>query len=182
MGFSRQLTAASIGPEFFSSEALSSMQAVYRWSIPTTAISDPRFGISDYATADIVTVRISCSPDDPLGPVARSFATIDTVLAAQRPLVVAIFAPLAIWSSTQVGAGMDLKIKHISKRLDGCRVSIISPVEVASRLAFKESIDFSESMWNRLSSRKVHLWTFAFDSIYARGAPFESRTLNRCGL
>ena len=157
-GFSRQLTAASIGSDFFSSEALSSMQAVYRWSIPTTASSDLRFGIKDYATADIVTARISCSPDDPLGPVARTFATIATVLAAQRPLVVAIFTPLAIWSSTQVGAvcsvksfidglaGLDLKIKHISKPLDGCKVSIISPVEVASRLAFKESFDFSESI------------------------------------
>ena len=157
-GFSRSLVSASIGKEFFSTDSDATMHAVHRWSISASAAADPHFCIDDFAAADVLTVRVSCSPTDPLGPVTRVFATTAAVLAAQRPLVVVFVTPSPIWSSTQVKAscpvesfidgfaGLDFDVKHIAKKIGHCNISIISPTETASRLAFKEAFDFAETI------------------------------------
>ena len=154
-GFSRLLVLAAIGEEFFSSIAAPMLPSVHRWSISGDA---PIVRIPDCSPADILSVRISCSPRNPLAPVAEVFATTAAVIATQRPLVVAFVTPIAIWSSTQVNAGcsvkifidglagLDYDIKHISKPFGGNMISILTPSEVGSRLAFKEAFDFSESV------------------------------------
>ena len=65
--------------------------------------------------------------------------------------MVAFITPQAIWSSTQVAkdcsvqsyidglAGLDFQVRHMEAGFGNFKISVLSPTEVASRLAFRES-------------------------------------------
>ena len=156
-GISRALSFGSVGREYFSDGASS----LHRWSTSAGAISQSDFDPASLAPVDVLTIRVSCFETTALLDIERGFATAANLLAVQRPLVVAFVTPSAIWSSKQVNevcsvksfinglaGGLDYEVKHINGLSDHCKISILSPTEVASRLAFKEAFDFSPTLEN----------------------------------
>jgi hypothetical protein len=158
-GLSRTISFASVGDEFFSAEERSDCPSLlyrHRWSVPPSASTQRAFSPDDLSLTDVLIIKVSCKPASALRDLEQGFATAAALLAAQRPLVVAFVTPQAIWSSQQVNdvcpvrafidglaGGLDFEVKHTSGLRRNCKVSILSPSEVASRLAFNEAFDSS---------------------------------------
>ena len=158
-GFSRPITFGSVGQRYFNAEMHSetpSLPHSQHWSTPADAILRADFDPDSLAQVDVLTIRVSCTPDSALREIEQGFATTAALLATQRPLVLAFVTPRAIWVSEQVNAvcpvesfinglagGLDMEVKHTQGFSHNCKVSILSPTEVASRLAFREAFDFS---------------------------------------
>jgi hypothetical protein len=148
----------------------------------------PGFCISDLATADVLTIRVSCSPSNPLIPIAQTFAAAAVVLAAQRPLVVTAVAPLAIWSSAQVNtvcsakayidglAGLDYNIKHVPGTMGYGRLQDLHSFSSGSSsrsacLPSKEPLTLTSRERRNYLAAHAYLSAEAFSAISGRCTP-----------
>ena len=156
-GFSRPMMFGSVGQNYLDAEALTSsaaLQPTHLWGASAASIAHKDFDPATLTPVDILTIRVSCSPESAVTDIERGFAAAAALLAAQRPLVVAFVTPSAIWSSPQVNdvcpvkayidalaSGLDFEVKHLHGLNHNSKISIWSPSEVASRLAFREAFN-----------------------------------------